>query len=440
MYKRRISEKLDAIQKVKYGKMYALVSEHSKVLEELVHNGLDVGYIHLEFTYHKANQITVYVTNIPYGISKFDIDRAFSGFGAYRGARQIKRKFRGFYLFTGDWILTFDKLVKPIPSYIVIRGWWAYVKYTGQESTCRKCNQAGHVVANCPQRQREKTIFEETPRHGNEEHSAELEDITMHEPPPPNEPDLSEEERKSTPTMQEENSDLYKPPQDDPGYSNAFQEIPENLESSTRDEFSHVTVEDCQIPTTVESEVQSSEETAKNQCQAWADSKEESSTDGSEKPQEKSKTETKVKTKVGPMVHCPYCQVDSHTEDQCDKVSSARQTAKRKLGKKDSKPSRSESLGKKRRNIHRFKADIESIVLWGNKSSDVQYIVESDDPESLYALWLVSHYSHRLTALSTRNLSITRNTRVMELWSQYSGENMNRFAADVHLMRAYEQF
>ena len=102
LYKRRISEKLDAIQKVKYGKMYALASENSKVLEELVLNGLDVGYIHLEFTYHKANQVTVYVTNIPYGISKFDIDRAFSGFGAYRGARQTKRKFRGFDLFTGD--------------------------------------------------------------------------------------------------------------------------------------------------------------------------------------------------------------------------------------------------------------------------------------------------------------------------------------------------
>ena len=440
LYKRRILEKLDTIQKVKYGKMYALASEHSKVLEDLVLNGLDVGYIHLEFTYHKANQVTVYVINIPYGISKVDINRAFSGFGSYIGARQIKRKFRGIDLFTGDWILTFNKLDKPIPSYVVVRGWWAYVKYTGQESTCCKCNQVGHVVANCPQRQREETKFDETPRHGNEEHSAEPEDITMHEPPPPNEPDLSEEERKSTPTMQGENPELYKPPQDDPGYSNAFQEILENLESSTKDELSHVTVEDCQIPTTVESEVQLSEETSKNQSQAWADSKEESSTHGSEKPQEKSKMETKVKTKVGPMVYCPYCQVDSHTEVQCDKVSSARQTAKRKLGKKDSKPSRSESLGKKRRNIQGFKADIESIVLRGNKSSDVQYILESDDPENFYALWLVSRYGHRLTALSARNLFITRNTRVMELWSQYSGENMNRFATNEHLMRAHEQF
>ena len=320
LYKKRILEKLDAIQKVKHGKMYALASEHSKVLEELVLNGLDVGYIHLEFTYHKVNQVTVYVTNIPYGISKFDINRAFSGFGTYIGARQIKKKFRGIDLFTGDWILTFDKLAKPIPSYVILRGWWAYVKYTGQESTCCKCNKSGHVFTNCPQRQRDETKPKETPRHENQEQCAEPEDMDMHEPPPPNEPDLTQEEMNSTPSMQEEFPDLYNPSQEESACNDAFQEILKNLKPLAKEELSHVMIEDCHIPTTVESEVQLSEETSKDQSQAWADSKEESSTDGSEKPQEKSKMETKVKTKVGPMVYCPYCQVDSHTEEQCDKV------------------------------------------------------------------------------------------------------------------------
>ena len=110
------------------------------------------------------------------------------------------------------------------------------------------------------------------------------------------------------------------------------------------------------------------------------------------------------------------------------------------MAKKDSKPSRGESVGKKRKNIQNFKADIESIVLGGINSSNVQYMMETDDPEELYALWLVLRYGHRLTALSARNLVITRNTRVMELWSQFSGENMNRFAADDLLMNVYEQF
>ena len=418
--------------------MFALASEDGGVLEDLVVRRLDVRGLHLEFTYHKGHQLTVYVTNIPFGISQIDMYRAFSGFGVNFGATPIKKKFQGFDLFTGDWILTYDKLVKPIPSYVSVRGWWAYVKYMGQESTCRKCNKSGHVFANCPQRQKSETKFEETP-HGNEEHHEEPENMDMHEPPPLNEPDLTQEEMNSTPSMQEEFPDFYNQSREETACDDACKKILENLKPVAKEELSRVVIEDCQVPTDVESEVQLSEGTSKNQSQAWADSKEESCTDGSEKPQEKSK-KTTVKIKVGRTVYCPYCQVDSHTEEQCDKVSSARQTAKRKLGKRDSKPSGSESLGKKRKNIQGFKADIESIVFRGNKSSDVQYMMESDDLEELYALWLVSRYGHRLTALSARNLSITRNSRVMELWSQYSRENMNRFDTDELLMKAYEQF
>ena len=234
--------------------------------------------------------------------------------------------------------------------------------------------------------------------------------VWTHEPPPPNEPDPTEEEMRSTPTMQEENPELYKPLPDDPAYSEAYQEILENLGLMTEDELSHVTVEDCQIPTTVESEVLMSGETSEKQSQAWADSKEESCTVGSEKPQEKSKTKkTKVKIKVGPTAYCPYCQVDSHTEEQCDKVSSARQTAKRKLGRKDSKPSKSESLFKKRKSMLGFRSDLESIVRRGDNSLDVQYIVERDDAERLYALYLMSCFGSRGTALSARKLYMTRN-------------------------------
>ena len=225
----------------------------------------------------------------------------------------------------------------------------------------------------------------------------------------------------STPSMQEEFPDEYKPSQEETASEGTFQEILENLKSAAKEDLPHVG-------------------TSKNQSQAWADSKDESCEDGSKKPQRKSKEKIKINIKVGTTVYCPYCQVDSHTEEQCEKVSSARQTAKRKLSKKDSKPSRSESLGKKRKNIQGFKADIESIVTRGNKGSDVQYILEGDDPDSLYALWLVSRFGHRITALSARNLSMTRNTRVMELWSQYSGENMSRPDAEELLMRAYEQF
>ena len=216
-------------------------------------------------------------------------------------------------------------------------------------------------------------------------------------------------------------------------------EILENLGPSGKGDLSHVTVDDCQTSTSEELEDQHSEK----QSQAWADLCENSSEVGSEKPQEtfkKTEQKTRIKIKVGPTVYCSYCQVDSHTEEQCDKVSFARKTAKRKHGGKDSKPSRSESLEKKRKNIQGFKADLESIVSRGNKGSDVQYILESDDPESLYAMYLLSCFGHRLTALTARKLFITRNTRVMDLWSKYSSENLSRDGTEELLREAYERF
>ena len=426
---------LSAIQKVKYGVMYALASDNLRVLENLVVNGLNVGDVHLTFKYHKIKVVNVSVSNIPYGISALDIQSAFSSYGAFKGARRIQRNFHGFHLYTGDWAVTFDELDKEIPSYVMVRGWLAYVKYDGQTQTCCQCSQSGHVFVNCPQRKQEETRPEETPRNENDKRTAEPEDMDTHEPPP-NEPDLTEEEMNSTSTMQEEN----------PGYQDVYQEILENLEPTAKEELAHVTVEDCQVPTFVESETQQSEENLKKQSQAWADSADEpcvSGTVGSKKPEEQSERKdqkTEVKTKVRPTIYCPNCRLDSHTEDQCGKVSYIKQTSKRKIGRRDSKPGKGETVGKKRRNIKGFKSDIESIVTRGSRCSDVQYIVESEGADELYALYLVSRFGSRGTALTASNLYITRNQNVMALWSKYSDEGMKRQDADELLMEAYEQF
>ena len=417
--KERILPHLTAIQRVKFNVMYALASDKFNVLQDLVINGLDVGDVHLTFTYHKKRFTNVFVSNVPFGVKALEVQMSLSPYGLIKGTRMIYKDFRGSKLPTGDWSVSFERLDADIPSYVLIRGWLAYIKYEGQPQTCRQCGKSGHVFASCPQRKRKQASHEDTPKNESHEHPAEPEDMDTQEPPPPNEPNPTQEEMNSTPSMQEEFPDKYKPSQEEVASEGTFQEILENLESAAKEDPPRVG-------------------TSKNQSQAWADSKDESRKDGSEKPQRKEKT--KIKIKVGPTVYCPYCQVDSHTEEQCEKVASARQTVKRKLGKKDSKPSRGESVGKRRKNIQNFKANIESIVTRGNKSSDVQYILEGDDPESLYALWLVSRFGHRITAFSARNLPITRNARVMDLWSRYSGENMSKLEADEHLMAAYEQF
>ena len=351
--KERILPHLTAIQKVKHGVMYALASDNFHVLQNLVLKGLDVDGVHLTFTYHKKRFTNVYVSNVLFGVKALDVQTSLSPYGLVKGTRMLYRDFRGYNLPTGDWSVSFERLERDIPSYVLIRGWLAYIKYDAQPQTCRQCGQSGHVFASCPQRRQKEARPEDVSKNRSDERTTEPESMDTHELPPPNEPNPTEEETKSSPTMQEEDPESYKPSQNYPGNREAYEEILENLESTVKEELAHVTVEDCRIPTSVESEDLQSEESSK-QSHAWADSMDNSSEVGSEKPQETSKTKelrTKVKIKVGPVVYCPYCQVDSHTEEQCDKVSSARQTAKRKLGKKDSRPNRSESLGKKRKNI-----------------------------------------------------------------------------------------
>ena len=435
----KILPQLTALQKVKYGVMYALASENRKILDDLVIYGLDVDGKHLQFRHHKASLINVYVSNIPYGISSLEINSVFCKYGVIKGVKRLQRDFRGTKLYTGDFCVSFEKLMMPIPSYVMVCGWLSYVHYSGQKSTCRQCEQTGHVFANCPERKRRDATSEEPPKNRREERNTEPENMDTHEPPPPNEPNPTEEEVKSTSTVQEEDPEFYRPPPDDPGNREAFEEILKNLESTAKEELAHVTVEDCQIPSSIESEDQQSGESSK-QSRVWADSMD--SEVGSEKPQRKPKkaeTKSSVKIKVSPTVYCSFCQVDSHTEEQCDKVSLAKQTAKRKLGRRDSKPSKGESSLKKRKSIQGFKADLDSIVRRGNNSSDVQYIVERDDAERLYALYLLSCFGSRGTALTARKLFIVRNDEVMTHWSKLSSEGMCRQDADELLMEAYEQ-
>ena len=81
----KLLPQLTALQKVKYGVMYALASENKKLLEDLVIYGLEVDGKHLTFKYHKANLINVYISNIPYGISRVEISAAFSKYGIIKG-------------------------------------------------------------------------------------------------------------------------------------------------------------------------------------------------------------------------------------------------------------------------------------------------------------------------------------------------------------------
>ena len=61
-------------------------------------------------------------------------------------------------------------------------------------------------------------------------------------------------------------------------------------------------------------------------------------------------------------------------------------------------------------------------MIRGDNSLGIQYVVEMDDSGDLYVLYLVSRYGKRATALTARNIFMTRNEKVMALWSKYSAE------------------
>ena len=199
LHKKEMLPPLSAIQKIRYGVMYALVVENPEVRKDLVVQGLDVGGIHLSFNYHNMDMPKVCVSNIPCGISLIDLRRVFDLYSIITDVQKIKKSYYGFQLDTGDRIITFEKLTKPIPSYVHVRGWLAYVKYKGQVQTCRHCGQGGHTFANCQSKNGKGTRPEERSRN---EEDAEPGNMDVHEPPPPNQPDVPEEEIQSTPSMQ----------------------------------------------------------------------------------------------------------------------------------------------------------------------------------------------------------------------------------------------
>ena len=68
---------ISGLQKVDYGRRYALVVEDPQVRDTLVSSGLNDEGIHVTFTYHKRReQPRVYVSQLPLGISKIDIRRS----------------------------------------------------------------------------------------------------------------------------------------------------------------------------------------------------------------------------------------------------------------------------------------------------------------------------------------------------------------------------
>ena len=211
------------------------------------------------------------MSQLPAGITEDEIRSAFREYGEIREIQVITKTLFQKRFDTGDRFVIFKALAKDIPSYVRIRGWNAYVKYEGQPKTCRVCGQLDHLAKDCPNNLRKRP-----------QQNQYKDDEMPYEP----EPDLTEEEITSTPSMQEEephvfsNVSLQKEQEDPHVFSNASLQKEEGEPNVLR----NVTIQDCSTTPTVENvtvldcyttspvENVSHEIEVTTQARAWADS------------------------------------------------------------------------------------------------------------------------------------------------------------------------
>ena len=367
---------ISAVQKVDFRILFALVVEDSTVRETLVEAGINVDGIHLNFGYHKRRElIKVYVANIPCGIPLVDIKRVFASYGTIREVKPIINVFHGCRLDTGDRCIIFEKITKPIESYVLVRGWRAYVKYRGQIRTCRNCGLTGHLFANCPSRksqQQNRSIPEEskvTP-----ESPVNMDDDYVPEPDP---------------TPEEINS-ISKVQEMDPETSQSEDNVSEDsLDGedtfSIRSPPGLVSTQDVQ--------------TISEERQPWGDVMDD-------------KEDNIVQTKS----YCPQCEVDSHSVEECLFAVTKQNNKTKNPDSEDSKPGKVRI--RKEVNFKRFKSDLEQIVVDGKTTDWLQYVMEMENSSKFYVLYLLSVFGDFDEAHSTPGLYMAGNSEVMEFWAK----------------------
>ena len=151
--------KVRGFQRSDFNRKLCLVIHEEYIRNHLVENGVDLDNdLHVNFYFHRSRNtnVRVLVSQVPIGIDDVELSMHFRHYGVVVNVRDVKRTYRKNTYDTSDRVLTFRKLVMDIPSYVKIRGYWAYIKYNGQPATCRICHQTGHLAAECPQNPKRK--------------------------------------------------------------------------------------------------------------------------------------------------------------------------------------------------------------------------------------------------------------------------------------------
>ena len=135
-------------QKVHFNRRFALVIEDTNYRDLLVERGLNINGIHVRFACHKRRdtKLKVYLSQIQFGITPKEIKDALEYYGDISEVNPVTKVIQSRRVDTGDRILMFKRLARRIPSYVFIRGWRAFIKYTGQPLICGVCGLTTHFA------------------------------------------------------------------------------------------------------------------------------------------------------------------------------------------------------------------------------------------------------------------------------------------------------
>ena len=411
MDKKGYFDQIIGLQTLGFGRTIGIEIAEVSVINELLVHGLVIKGNHRTFWLHKRREgIKVYVHQLPLGITQLEVRRAFGKYGKISNVMATQKVYRNRSIANGDWCVYFVGLNEAIPSYVAVRGWYAYTTYRGQVKTCRLCHSSDHLAKDCPKN-----------RNRNQ-----AEDAPNQEP---------QKERQPEDITEDMASDIV---------------------------LEKVTVEDCQTPTSVEPEGQQITQEPETRSQAWADSPEENPFEvGSEKPQEDSSSEPATPTSVQglifgtdteisedespvsqsiwgdnmevkkPTVYCPQCREDSHSEEECT-ASIIDKANKKALSTEDRK-----KRNKGKVTFKQFTNHLDLVVMRGNNTDEVQYIRELSEGDQVFALYLLFTYGDYAGA-QHRDFPVSENQDVMELWRRLS-RTMDKTAAEERLLGIYDQ-
>ena len=128
----------------------------------LLASGISYKGYHLEFFESAPKSTAVTIKNLPAEVSDMTLTDRMSEFG---GVFNISHSMED-GLWNGDRIVDM-KVLKDIPSLVMVGKYPAYARYRGQRLCCHHCNRWGHAVKNCEFKLNNLCI-----RCGSSEHSA----------------------------------------------------------------------------------------------------------------------------------------------------------------------------------------------------------------------------------------------------------------------------